>query len=285
MPEAPAWFRRNLTVPAERFSVTVEGAAIDCRAWGGPGKPGVVLLHGNSAHHGWWSYLAPFLAETHRVVAFSMSGMGDSGRRTSYFIRIFAAEALAAAEEGGANLAGPPVMIGHSAGGMPVLWLGAHRPDLLRAAVIVDSGLPGPEMDGKPPRPSGRTYPDIAEALSRFRLAPPQLCKNLYIADYIAREGLRREADGSFAWKFDQALWGGFELSDSWDDLAAVQVPFVIVRGGLSELTGGAMGARIRRTAPAGTAFVEIPEAHHHVMIDQPLALVAALRSLLEVWQ
>ena len=29
---------------------------------------------------------------------------------------------------------------------------------------------------------------------------------------------------------------------------------------------------------------VEIPEAHHHIMIDQPLALVAALRSLLAVW-
>jgi hypothetical protein len=29
---------------------------------------------------------------------------------------------------------------------------------------------------------------------------------------------------------------------------------------------------------------IEIPEAHHHIMIDQPLALVAALRSLLAVW-
>jgi hypothetical protein len=28
-----------------------------------------------------------------------------------------------------------------------------------------------------------------------------------------------------------------------------------------------------------------IPDAGHHIMVDQPLALVAALRSLLAAWQ
>jgi pimeloyl-ACP methyl ester carboxylesterase len=32
---------------------------------------------------------------------------------------------------------------------------------------------------------------------------------------------------------------------------------------------------------PAGTPLIPIPEAYHHVMADQPLALVAALRALL----
>jgi pimeloyl-ACP methyl ester carboxylesterase len=29
---------------------------------------------------------------------------------------------------------------------------------------------------------------------------------------------------------------------------------------------------------------IEIPDSHHHVMIDQPLALVAALRTVLATW-
>ena len=33
-----------------------------------------------------------------------------------------------------------------------------------------------------------------------------------------------------------------------------------------------------------GSPYVEIPEAEHHVMIDQPLAYVAALRALLAAW-
>jgi hypothetical protein len=30
--------------------------------------------------------------------------------------------------------------------------------------------------------------------------------------------------------------------------------------------------------------IVEVPEAQHHVMLDQPLGFVAALRMLLELW-
>ena len=33
-----------------------------------------------------------------------------------------------------------------------------------------------------------------------------------------------------------------------------------------------------------GSPDIVIPEAEHHVMIDQPLAFVAALRALLAAW-
>jgi pimeloyl-ACP methyl ester carboxylesterase len=36
--------------------------------------------------------------------------------------------------------------------------------------------------------------------------------------------------------------------------------------------------------APPGSPLVEVPDADHHVMIDQPLAFVAALRGLLAGW-
>jgi pimeloyl-ACP methyl ester carboxylesterase len=35
---------------------------------------------------------------------------------------------------------------------------------------------------------------------------------------------------------------------------------------------------------PAGFKRVAIPDADHHVMIDQPLAFVAAVRGLLASW-
>jgi pimeloyl-ACP methyl ester carboxylesterase len=31
--------------------------------------------------------------------------------------------------------------------------------------------------------------------------------------------------------------------------------------------------------------FIGIPEARHHVMLDQPLAFVAALRTMLQEWR
>ena len=35
---------------------------------------------------------------------------------------------------------------------------------------------------------------------------------------------------------------------------------------------------------PKDMPKVVIPDADHHVMLDQPLAFVAAIRALLEVW-
>jgi pimeloyl-ACP methyl ester carboxylesterase len=35
---------------------------------------------------------------------------------------------------------------------------------------------------------------------------------------------------------------------------------------------------------PRGTPSIAIPDAAHHVLIDQPLALTSALRALLACW-
>ena len=37
----------------------------------------------------------------------------------------------------------------------------------------------------------------------------------------------------------------------------------------------------LNRNAP----LVEIPQAHHHLILDQPLAFIAALRALLSDWE
>ena len=39
--------------------------------------------------------------------------------------------------------------------------------------------------------------------------------------------------------------------------------------------------AELRKLAPV----VEIPQAHHHLMLDQPLALIAGLRAILAGWE
>ena len=41
----------------------------------------------------------------------------------------------------------------------------------------------------------------------------------------------------------------------------------------------------IRELTPLDAPWIVIPDAGHHIMVDQPLALVAALRTLLESWQ
>ena len=286
VPPAPQWFKNAVEAPFESGFVEAEGSSVEYRAWGERGKPGLLFFHGNAAHLGWWSFLAPFFAADHRVVALSLSGMGASGwRERGYSIEHFVAEGFAAGEAGGAFSAGPPVLVGHSLGGLPVLRAAAARPGQVRAGIIVDCALPTPELIPDAQRGvRHRNYSDLPTALSRFRLSPLQPCENPYIADFLARMALKQLDDGSWTWRFDPSLWGGVDLGDPWGDLATAQPPLAFVRGALSDLTGGMMAERLRAEVRPGTPLIDIPEAHHHVMVDQPLALVACLRSLLAAW-
>jgi hypothetical protein len=69
MPPRPAWFDTALAHEPQCDWHTVHGARIETLSWGERGRPGLLLLHGKMAHARWWSFIAPFFAATHRVVA------------------------------------------------------------------------------------------------------------------------------------------------------------------------------------------------------------------------
>ncbi|MCA6284759.1 MAG: hypothetical protein IM658_13915, partial [Phenylobacterium sp.] len=83
-PDSPEWFRSALAQAPERSHVVSLGARIEMLVWGERGKPGLLLVHGNSAHADWWSFIAPFLAQDFRVASMSLAGMGDSDWRETY---------------------------------------------------------------------------------------------------------------------------------------------------------------------------------------------------------
>jgi hypothetical protein len=62
-----------------------------------------------------------------------------------------------------------------------------------------------------------RVYTTLEEALSRFRLMPPQAAGNLFIADYIARRSLKTVTgpDGveGWSWRFDPNMWAKLDRS------------------------------------------------------------------------
>lgn len=292
-PQAPAWFEAALADAPERRMIPVEGVDIELLTWGEVGKPGLLLLHGNGAHADWWTFTAPLLAKDYRVAAISWSGMGNSGWRETYTGAIFAKEVFAAVEAAELEADGQrPLIIGHSFGGFPLMYCATHHPELIRGAVLLDSSVQPPEKrwKGPPPRnPVQQVYPTLTEALARFRLAPPQGCDNLYIADHIARTSLKPVplADGSgqgWSWKFDPLMWSRFAIGDLGDLLEQMACPTALMWGERSNLMGQDTKDYMFAKLPAGVKKVAIPDADHHVMIDQPLAFVAAVRGLLAAW-
>jgi len=169
-PPAADWFLAALAVEPERSTFEVEGAAIELLTWGEVGKPGLLFLHGNAAHADWWSFIAPLFADEFRCAAISWSGMGRSDWREGYAIPQFAAEALTAIEVAGLAASGaPPVIVAHSFGGFPTLYICAEHPEAIAGAILVDSAPPK-RGGGPPPRlAEGRAahnrYPTLAAAL------------------------------------------------------------------------------------------------------------------------
>jgi pimeloyl-ACP methyl ester carboxylesterase len=283
-PPAPHWFREAVAAPHERATVEVEGVAIEWLAWGQRGRPGLLLLHGNGAHADWWRFIAPFLATTHRVATLSWSGMGNSGHRPRYTIDLFIAEMLAVAQAAGLAEAGPFAAVGHSFGGFPMMALANRPAPPLARAVILDT--PFDLKQRRRPRGTGgdarahKVHASESAALARFRWAPPQPTTHDFIADFIARHSIRA-IDGGFSWKFDPFLWSEFEAQSGTDLLLEPNCPVALMWGELSALVTDGLVADMAQRLPAGTPLIPIPGAYHHVMADQPLALVAALRALL----
>jgi pimeloyl-ACP methyl ester carboxylesterase len=305
-PPAPAWFKDAIAQEPERSFVESLGTQLEVLTWGEVGKPGLLFVHGNSAHADWWSFIAPYFAQHYRVAAMSLAGMGASDWREVYSFPDFAEDAEAVAGATGLYEGGrKPVYIGHSFGGMQVFFAGVRHPERMHAAILVDTGFGGPppevlaerekrlaEIRNNPTadRP-GRVYPTLDAALARFRLMPPQPAGCPFAADFIARRSLKRAPlpDGSgegWTWRFDPGMWGKLDrtgLRSSLEDAAEIRTPMAHVYGQNSRIM------ERRRTGqmgpfPAQIIEIEIPDAEHHVMIDQPLALVATLRALLAAW-
>lgn len=281
----PAWFTKAIEHTPTEHDVEVDGALIRYLSWGDADKPGLVFVHGGAAHAQWWSFLAPLFAEEWHAVAIHLSGHGDSGRREHYSHELWAKEVMAVANH--ANFPGPPVIVGHSLGGMVTIQTASTFGDELAGAVIVDAPVrrPSPEAEegnaGREFR-SPRTYGSLGEAKEHFRLVPPQPCDNDYIVDWIAEHSLHETADG-WTWKFDPKLFRG-TIVPLRDQLASVRCRVALFTGELSVIvpadTAEYMYDLMGRVAPV----VPIPEAHHHLTLDQPLAFVAALRTLLADW-
>jgi pimeloyl-ACP methyl ester carboxylesterase len=281
----PAWFTGALSAAAERALVSAEGTSIAYRAWGERGAPGIVLVHGGAAHSRWWDHIAPLLAEGsehRRVVALDLSGHGDSGRRETYSLDVWAREVLAAATDAG--IAGTPTVIGHSMGGFVTLRLASLFGAQITGAVVIDSpvrDLTPEERAAREHRAFGplHVYPTREAAIARFRPVPNQPTLP-YITSHVAETSVRA-AEGGWTWKFDPRVFGrqqlGVALLTRLDCRVAL---FRAEHGIMSRQMSEVMYDRLGRVAP----LIEIPAAGHHVMLDQPIALIAALRTLLSDW-
>jgi pimeloyl-ACP methyl ester carboxylesterase len=286
MNDAPLWFRRALEVEPEDRTLDVHGCPVHYLLWGEAGRPGLVFVHGGAAHAHWWSFIAPLLLPDYRIAAIDLSGHGDSGRRDAYPREIWTDEVIAVCDDAGFE--GPPIVIGHSMGGFVTISTAAIHGDRLAGAIVLDSPVrrPDPEAEegdrGKSFR-NPKVYPDVETALKHFRTVPEQPTSLPYVMDFVGRKSLCAVEEG-VTWKFDPVIFRRVTPRAAHEILPEVGCRIALFRAENGIVTPDIaeyMYELLGRNAPV----IEIPEAHHHIMLDQPLLLVTGLRTLLADWE
>ncbi len=297
--DVPSWLERALLVPREEGWVKSGGSDIHYFRWGKPEKPGLLLIHGFLAHSRCFAFIAPFLAQDYHVVAFDLSGMGDSGVRDSYPDAVRAAEVEDVARATGLfTHEVKPIVIAHSYGGHVALTAMQHSHALFGGLIICDLMVLRPErlrahfateepLRSDRSRPN-RVYPDYESARARFRLSPPQPVTVPSLFDYMAHHSLKRVEDG-WTWKFDISVFeSDFGVNERMlkqgETIATTPGRKAVVYGQDSVLFDDDSAAYLRECGAANVPIIGIPGARHHLMLDEPIAFVSVLRSVLAQW-
>lgn len=310
----PQWFSENVSAPCESKFVDVHNCAIHYLCW--RAKPvtttslraGIIFVHGNGAHAHWWSFIAPFFTKEYDCIAVSNSGNGQSGWRDKYTFSLWAEELRAAARNAGFfdehSIRCKPIVVAHSLGVYVALAFAQRCSGSLSGLVLLDEITRPPEYIEKmsrvftpliPPREQHEVKPSSVSPRSRFRLAPPQRERNRYLLDYVADRSVTW-LDGNSAWKwaFDPQKFEQMPEDErfpkvslrllSVDAINELNIRTSFIVGDSSIICSPALLEWNRRELGRHIPFVEIRDCAHHLMFDQPLALVAAVQSIIAEW-
>ncbi|MCA9502655.1 MAG: alpha/beta hydrolase [Myxococcales bacterium] len=238
----------------------------------------VILLHGGGANAHWWDHLASRIPGRRRVLALDFRGHGDSEHPARREVGAFSLDL-----EGLVRWLGREdvILVGHSLGAA-VAFDHASRFQATAGLVLVDlarGSEKGSQRRSRLALALRRTYRTREEAIERFRFLPESSHPTEALREHIARHSVRLEEDGRWGYKFDPA-WFGLP-SKPRPDPASVVCPTLLVRGAESRLLSPEAAAELTARLPNGR-LAEIPEAGHHVLVDQPERLLTVVEAFLD---
>jgi pimeloyl-ACP methyl ester carboxylesterase len=253
------------------------GLALAADAWGDPGAPPVVLLHGGGqTRHAWGGTAAALARHGWYALAVDLRGHGDSAWAADgdYRLDAFAADLRALA----AALPRPPAVVGASLGGMAALVAaGEPAAPVVSAVVLVDI--------------APRVQPAGVERIVSFMTANPDGFVTLEAAaDAVAafvphrprprdlaglRKNLRLGPDGRWRWHWDPRMMTGERRINGTRDpdrleraARGLRVPVLLVRGRMSDVVAEDDARAFLAVVPHAR-YVDVSGAGHMVAGDR----------------
>jgi pimeloyl-ACP methyl ester carboxylesterase len=244
----------------------------------------VVFLHGGSAHAHWWDFVAPRFTDAYRPFALDLRGHGDSewSPEGAYSIKDYAGDVGRWIVARGLE---KPILIGHSLGAFVALHHAIAHPGDLAGLIMVDGRATFSTSGSRYMRLLGMfppaEHPTLEAAVEAYRLLPKETTASREVLDHVAYRSYCRNDRGRWIVKFDRATLGGHRPFDLRSRLPDLTCPVLFVRGAHSEVLPSAAARDLAARCRKGQ-WIEIPDAHHHVLLDRPKALAKGIRRFLD---
>jgi esterase len=269
---------------AERVETDTANGRVSALRWGAT-APRIVFLHGGGQNAHTWDTVIVGLGEP--ALAVDLPGHGHSGwREDGDYSPRHNADAVAPVLRELAPDA--DLIVGMSLGGLTAIRIGAMAPDLVPELVLVDvtpSALHRyaeltTEQQGTVALVQGeREFPSFQAILDQTVAAAPH--REVKALRRGVFHNSRRLDNGNWAWRYD-AIRVVPDFGDLWNDVDALTAPVTLIRGGTSPFVSDDDAAELakRTTYFRDTHVVE--NSGHSVQSDQPRALIALLRAVLD---
>jgi pimeloyl-ACP methyl ester carboxylesterase len=231
--------------------------------WGDKGNH-VVLLHSMGVDAYSMDLLAESLAVSHRVLALTILGHGDSTVPSAPVSLPEHAELLfRCIRELGYT---PCVLVGHSVGGRLSMILSAEHPADIRGVVLVDIAPPDPVPTSYTVQ-APSCFKDEEEVRAYLRQRYPRFTDH-YVENRI-RHGFIERADGSIVPKPTGNEYMRDMSTDLWPYVEKMGSPTLLVLGSESTLVTTEKHDRMRKSIP-GLGSLTVEGATHMVPQDRP---------------
>jgi len=265
--------------------VEIDGLPLHVQDYGTSGKPPMLCVHGGGANAHWYDFVAYGFTADYHVRAVDLRGHGDSEWDTSnppnYNYSRHAADIHELTEKLDLR---DFVLIGHSMGGAISSMYAATYPGRARALIIVDSNLVmSPEriasFQAVADRPA-REYASQEEFIANYRVRPGGSTARPEAVRYIAQHSGRRFDDDRWRHKVDRRTYANRELYDSLALWERIRIPALLMKGGRSARMTLEAIVEVKSRAPQVMVTV-VPDAEHHITLDNPAGFIRAARDFL----
>ncbi len=231
-----------------------------------------------AAHTHWWDAVVPRWKGVFHAAALDFRGHGDSDWLSSE--ETYASSHWVEDIETARKALGWErfILVGHSMGARIALDYAERHGDRLRGVSAIDF-LPDfyASRERKFAKTRARAQPvyDTEEImLAKFRLQPPGTLLDAEGLRELGRHGVRQTPLG-WSWKFDWRSFS-FPYGPVWPQLPGIGVDALIVRGEHSTVMTRETMDKVVAGLSKGTGM-EIAGAHHHIPLDKPAELAAAV--------